>query len=62
MIIPIIPEDPIVTITQSSADAVTVVFIDTDEQMVDMRGVPVLRVYLNDSPIFENPVFPNACE
>lgn len=45
----------------SPVDGTVVVYIDTPDIPEDKDG-PVIRVYLNDDPIFENPVFPSRLE
>ena len=48
---------PTFDVYQSEADGVTVVHVETHGMPEDSRG-PVIRVYLNDEPIFENPPLP----
>jgi len=44
---------------KSLTDGVSVVHIDTLGEPEDENG-PIIRVYLNDEPIFENPKFPES--
>jgi len=41
---------------RSPKDGVNVVYINTDELPENKEG-PIIRIYLNDEPIFENPSF-----
>lgn len=57
----ITPEDAgmEITVYRAEADNVLVLHIDTPHMTEDTNG-PILRVYLNDEPIYENPAFPGA--
>jgi hypothetical protein len=46
-----------VTIDQSDIDGVIVVLIDTPGLADDAEG-PIIRIYLNDQPLVENPPLP----
>ena len=45
------------TVDRSSVDGTVVVFVDTPELPENSDG-PLLRIHLNDSPIWENPPYP----
>ena len=49
-------DEPTFDVYVSSKDGVTVVHIDTIDMPEDDNG-PIIRVYLNDSPIYENPEY-----
>lgn len=46
---------------QSNVDGVQVVHVDTHDMPENSQG-PVIRVYLNEEPIFENPMYPVCFE
>ena len=46
-----------VTIDRSEIDGVIVVFIDTPGRAEDANG-PIVRIHLNDEPLWENPPLP----
>lgn len=46
-----------VEITKSPTDGTIVVHVDTQGDQENERG-PIVRVYLNDGCLFENPVYP----
>jgi hypothetical protein len=46
---------------RSPEDDILVIFVDTPEIDEDSKG-PLLRLYLNDDPVFENPTYPGAKE
>jgi len=48
---------PTFDIYQSDADGVLVVHVDTHGLSEDEHG-PILRIYLNDEVIYENPAYP----
>ena len=48
---------PDITVDKAPTDGTTVVWIDTPDLPEDDKG-PVIRVYLNDEVIFENPPYP----
>lgn len=45
-----------VTLGRSEVDGAVVLWIDTPDIAMNARG-PMMRVYLNDESIYENPVF-----
>ena len=53
------PPRPSFDVYEAEVDGVTVVHVGTTGMREDCRG-PIMRVYLNDEPIFENPPFPAA--
>lgn len=57
------PVQPALTfdIYHSEVDGVTVVHVCTDQLPEDAKG-PIIRIYLNDEPVFENPALPEANE
>ncbi len=48
---------PTFQVYESEIDGVTVVNVDTGELPENKHG-PIIRIYLNDAVIFENPPFP----
>ena len=53
------PLRPTFDVYNAEADGVTVVHVCTDGLPEDTNG-PIIRIYLNDEPIFENPRYPNG--
>lgn len=56
-----------ITAYRSTRDGALVVEIDTDEATAadgtaHDDGTPRLRVYVNDSPVWEHPAYPNSPE
>lgn len=45
----------------SEKDGVCVVHVETFDMPENDKG-PVIRIYLNDEPIYENPVYPGRKE
>jgi len=52
---------PEVTVYFSCVDGTCIVNIDTPDMLENAAG-PIIRVYLNDAEIFENPVYPGKVE
>jgi len=50
-------KEPKIEIYQSEKDNVLVVEIDTTNLPEDKQGQPIIKVYLNDGVIFENPKY-----
>lgn len=53
---PAIPNTPTFNVYHAEIDGVTVVHVDTQGMPENSHG-PIIRVYLNDEPIFENPPY-----
>jgi hypothetical protein len=52
---------PTFEVYSSEEDGVTVVHVCTEGMPENLQG-PIIRVYLNDDPIFENPVYPGRAK
>jgi|2_EtaG_2_1085320.scaffolds.fasta_scaffold270834_2 hypothetical protein len=50
---------PDVSLTKSSVDGVWLVFVDTPGVPEDSNG-PIIRIWLNDEPVYENPPLGNV--
>ena len=50
---------PTFDVYKAEVDGVTVVHVCTDGLPEDTNG-PIIRIYLNDEPIFENPRYPSS--
>lgn len=46
----------------SELDGTLVVHVDTNDMPEDPNGEPLIRIYLNDEPVFENPLMPELEE
>lgn len=51
---------PILNVYRAETDNVFVVHVDTPNLPENENG-PLIRIYLNDEVIFENPPFPDSC-
>ena len=51
-----------VIVDEAEVDGVLVLFIDTKDDTREDENGPIMRIYLNDSEIYENPVFPGPEE
>ena len=50
-----------VTIGRSAQDGTLIVFIDgADDKHGENEGGPIMRIYLNDEALFENPPYPGS--
>lgn len=50
---------PVFQVYRSEIDGCIVVHIDTQDIPEDQRG-PIIRVYVNDGVVYENPPFPTS--
>ena len=50
--------EPVLVHYRSEVDGALVVHIDTDGIPDDGEHGPKIRIYLNDNPVYEDPVFP----